>query len=293
MVVSRATWGAVPANRPIQVVPSSRRTGFVVHHSVSGTGLNAAGAMALIRSFQRSHQANGWGDIGYNYLVDAWGNVYEGRGLTAIGAHAGGHNANNFGVCYIGDGRTGEMPELAKQAFRNLYVWLNGQAGKTLTRLVHSDLNSTACPGPFIRNWVKAGGLTAGISFANTTTDGDDMTPDQAAKLDAIYAGLYGPKNLNGGAGPGTLSWVNAPGDVQSAAYGVLPIVINNQQLIATLAARPAIDVPKLAAAIAALLPTADTAKITAAVEAALADDFARVNANVDQIPLGFTITAK
>jgi peptidoglycan hydrolase-like protein with peptidoglycan-binding domain len=120
--------------------------------------------MSLIRSFQRQHQGNGWGDIGYNFLIDAWGNIYEGRGLNMVGAHAGGQNTPNIGVCFIGDGRTGEMPDAAKQALRTMYAWANLQTGKTLTRLVHSDLNRTTCPGLFIRDWVKNGGLTEGVA---------------------------------------------------------------------------------------------------------------------------------
>jgi hypothetical protein len=158
----RNSWGAGPTNRTIFTVAPSARTGFVVHHSVSGTGNSADGAKALIRGFQRQHQNSGWGDIGYNFLIDAWGNIYEGRGLTNVGAHSGGHNTVNIGVCYIGDGRTGEMPDAAKESFKNLYAWSNTQTGVTLAHLVHSDLNATACPGPFIRNWVKAGGLSNG-----------------------------------------------------------------------------------------------------------------------------------
>jgi hypothetical protein len=179
-IISRNTWRANPTNRPIHALAPNRRTGFVVHHSVSGSGSTPDGAMALIRSFQRLHQGNGWGDIGYNFLIDAWGNIYEGRGLNMVGAHAGGHNTANVGVCFIGDGRTGEMPDPAKQAFQDLYAWVNEQTGKTLTYLCHSDLNATACPGPFIRDWVKAGGLSGGTAGTPAQASAPDPAPAPA-----------------------------------------------------------------------------------------------------------------
>jgi len=312
--VSRQTWGALPANRTIYTIAASRRTGFVVHHSASGTGSNAAGARALIRGFQRLHQSNGWGDIGYNFLIDAWGNVYEGRGLQAIGAHAGNHNTLNLGVCYIGDGRTGEMPEPAKQAFRNLYAWANRQAGKTLTRLVHSDLNSTACPGPFIRNWVKAGGLTAGSmspAVAPTPTPapvplplkGDDMTTltihhqvNSDGNQAYIAEGAFGFQLVD-------RAWALAI--LKPQGIDIASLTQINEFDYAGMAQAKARDVAMgvsaIAAAVALAIPaSAPTAgsgptvqQIAEATQAILADEFAAVQANVDQIPLGFTITAK
>ena len=315
-IVPRQTWGALPANRTIYKIAASRRTGFVVHHSVSNTGSNATGAKALIRSFQRSHQSNGWGDIGYNFLIDAWGNIYEGRGLNAIGAHAGNHNTLNLGVCYIGDGRTGEMPEPAKQAFRNLYAWANLQTGKTLTRLVHSDLNSTACPGPFIRNWVKAGGLTASsVSPATAPAPaptpalvplplkGDDMTTltihhqvNTNGNQAYIAEGAFGFQIVS-------RDWAVAILKSQNVDLASLKQI--NEFDFNAMSQAKARDVSKgvsaIAAAVALAIPASAPAagsgptvqQIAEATQTILADDFARVNANVDEIPLGFTVTAK
>lgn len=86
----------------------------------------------------------------------------------------------------------------------------------------------------------------------------DDMTPDQSRKLDAVYAALFGARNLT--EKPDPISWVNINGATQKANYGVLPIVIHNQTLIATqtgrLAAMEAV-VEQLAAANGAVLDMA------------------------------------
>lgn len=59
---------------------------------------------------------------------------------------------------------------------------------------------------------------------------GDDMTPEQSQKLDAIYAGLYGPANV----GAGEISWKSLNG-VQKAQFGNLEIDIYTQKLVAQL----------------------------------------------------------
>jgi len=152
--------------------------------------------------------------------------------------------------------------------------------------------------------YTPAGSRTPNTSAAGgggTIIEEDDMTPDQAQKLDAIYAAQFGPKNLKDG--PEQMNWVNSPGgDVQKAYYGVLPIVIYTQQLVADLAKQVAafagivsepVDATKLAAEIAKQIPGLDPSSIATAVEAALADDFARVNANVDEIPVGYSPVIK
>lgn len=59
---------------------------------------------------------------------------------------------------------------------------------------------------------------------------GDEMTPEQAQQLSAVYAAIFGPANVDAG----EVSWKNPTG-TQTAQYGLLPIVIHNQTLIAQL----------------------------------------------------------
>jgi len=46
---------------------------------------------------------SGWADIGYNFLVDEDGNVYEGRGWDTVGAHTYGYNRVSIGIGFIGE----------------------------------------------------------------------------------------------------------------------------------------------------------------------------------------------
>ena len=47
-------------------------------------------------------QQRGFADIGYNYVIDEVGQVYEGRDLGARGAHTGGHNTGTIGIVLLG-----------------------------------------------------------------------------------------------------------------------------------------------------------------------------------------------
>jgi len=100
-VISRAEWGANEAwmTWPPEYAQVDK---VVVHHTVSGGGSDPA---AEVRSIYYYHAiTRGWGDIGYNYLVDKYGNVYEGRygGPDVIGAHVSSWNEGSLGVSVLG-----------------------------------------------------------------------------------------------------------------------------------------------------------------------------------------------
>ncbi|MGH8975252.1 MAG: N-acetylmuramoyl-L-alanine amidase, partial [Acidimicrobiia bacterium] len=117
-VVSRAAWGADEGMRtgtPEFATP----TKLVVHHTV--TPNDDPDPASTVRAIYAYHtRQNGWNDIGYNFLVDASGRVYEGRyarpygpgetptgedpdGRGVIGAHARGFNVGSVGVALLGD----------------------------------------------------------------------------------------------------------------------------------------------------------------------------------------------
>ena len=111
-IYTRAQWGADESIR-LHECPggpdysSTIKIGFV-HHTVSTNDYSAAQVPAMIRSFYAYHVlGNGWCDIGYNFLVDRFGRLWEGRygGIdkAVIGSHTGGFNRNSFAVSMIGD----------------------------------------------------------------------------------------------------------------------------------------------------------------------------------------------
>lgn len=101
----------------------------------------------------------GWSDIGYNFLLDQDGNVYEGRGWTTLGAHAHPHNRTHLGVCWIGNSDTVEPTSAAKSSLAELIHEADRKTSRSLALSGHGRLSgqSTACPGSAWLNWLASG----------------------------------------------------------------------------------------------------------------------------------------
>lgn len=169
-VVTRKQWGADPALGDQCSDPKygSAARAVVVHHTVNSNSYSAADSPALMRSILAYHtQSQGWCDVGYNFVVDRYGTVFEGRrgGLhrPVRGAHAGNYNTDTVGVAMLGNFDVGKLPPALKDAMVRLVGWrlatsyvpARGRTkmkiyDKRLRRIVgHRDVMSTACPGRY------------------------------------------------------------------------------------------------------------------------------------------------
>ena len=106
-IVSRAAWGANESIRraPPSYAPSVRFA--IVHHTAGTNTYSRDEAAAIVRGIQLYHvRGNGWNDIGYNFLVDRFGTIYEGRyggvDRNVVGAHALGFNTGSTGIALLG-----------------------------------------------------------------------------------------------------------------------------------------------------------------------------------------------
>jgi N-acetylmuramoyl-L-alanine amidase-like protein len=182
--ISRAEWGANQKNGGCtpRVKPEYGKVkAGVIHHTVSTNTYTEAEAPSIVLGICRYHRnGNGWNDIGYNALVDRFGNLYEGRagGLSrpVIGAQAEGFNSQTTGIATIADHRIkpptkGEMDGIERYLSWKLSI--NGLDGTGTTSLLsaggdsnrtpegqrvrtklvigHSDLGFTECPGEALR----------------------------------------------------------------------------------------------------------------------------------------------
>lgn len=195
-IVTRAAWGAnlTRGGCPPREAPAygTVKAG-VIHHTVSANDYTEAEAPGIVLGICRYHRnANGWNDIGYQALVDRFGNVYQGRAggirKAVIGAQAQGFNAQTTAVASIGT-HTKEAPtQAATKAIVNYLAWkltvhhlpASGKttltsAGGDLSRYPagrrvrlnrvfgHGTVGLTACPGdvlaammPQIRSRIQA-----------------------------------------------------------------------------------------------------------------------------------------
>jgi len=178
--IDRVKWGG-----SLNLTNSAPRTPttvthLIVHHSA---GQNTSSDFAaVVRSYYILHtQTNGWTDIGYNWLIDRNGVLYQGRAfdvngsIDVVGAHLGGGNTNTMGVCLIGDFTSVQPTAESILQLRNVLAWkandrkidVRSRQSHTLGNLFtisgHRDGVATECPGnsfyprlPEIRNRVHA-----------------------------------------------------------------------------------------------------------------------------------------
>ncbi|HYX76728.1 MAG TPA: peptidoglycan recognition protein, partial [Gaiellaceae bacterium] len=196
-IITRAQWGANEAIR------RNRKKGpkiadnvhiAIVHHTAGTNNYTRAQSAAIVRGIETYHVlGNGWDDIGYNFLVDKYGQIFEGRygGMekAVVGAHALGFNYGAVGVALIGNYDSATITPAERASLVNLLAWRldlahldplsmvsrisagnpNYPKGTAVTlRAIsgHRDTYPTSCPGnnvyaqlPSIARQVTATGL--------------------------------------------------------------------------------------------------------------------------------------
>ena len=181
-IESRAGWGADPLTMTWapQFSPTKK---LIVHHTdTKNTYTDKAGAEQQIRNIYYFHSVTqGWGDIGYNFIIDKFGTIYEGRysrvyagvspsgddatGNGVTGAHTDGWNTGTVGIALLGTFTAEDVTPAARAALESLLAWeasrhgINPQATTPFVNPVslasittpdiasHSAYTATACPG--------------------------------------------------------------------------------------------------------------------------------------------------
>ncbi|MCZ0987362.1 FG-GAP-like repeat-containing protein [Streptomyces diastatochromogenes] len=217
-VITQAEWGA---STDYDGTPSygTEIKAAVIHHTGvdSDNKLSCADSRARLRTIQQEHFSRGYFDIGYNFVVDRCGQIFEGRSggmdLPVVGAHDIGFNTNTVGISYIGNYMSAQPSRAALDSIARIVAWKFGMYGVdptgkvtltsgsdagvdgnkvakgtsiTLPRVFgHRDTNATACPGDNLYkklSLIAALAKTPGISHALPTSDRDrDGLPDLVA----------------------------------------------------------------------------------------------------------------
>lgn len=182
----RSAWGAGPwmdsngSCRP-EPIKAPRIRMAIVHHTVTTNSYNTAQARDLIRGIYHHHtNTNGWCDVAYNFFIDRFGNIYEGRTGSiqspVVGGHAAGFNTGSIGIALLGQYHPSASPAPAhvstaqRDALRRLCGWLFGEYGVDAGARIwfnsygnsrfprdtpvllpaittHRDVGVTSCPG--------------------------------------------------------------------------------------------------------------------------------------------------
>lgn len=192
-VITRGQWGADPNLMTWAPQYANTTVAAVLHHTVGKNTYTAAESPGIVRGIYSYHAlSRGWGDIGYNVLIDQYGQIFEGRygglSLPVISAHAGGFNTGTFGVSMMGDYSTVVPSAALKESVARIMAWKLGGSyvfdtwspvayttpghstsrfspGQVVTiyRIIgHRDVAYTSCPGnggysiiPWLRNRVN------------------------------------------------------------------------------------------------------------------------------------------
>ena len=253
-VTTRAEWGANASYMSWD--PEYARAGHVVVHHTAGTNSYSAGQSAsIVRGIYYYHAVVlDWGDIGYNFLVDKFGTVFEGRsgsvaapaGRMSIGAHARGVNTGTMGISMMGDYSTvspsdAQLSSVGKMAgwflkragisdvtgWAGLHVWTTEryQAGSTISMpriLGHRDVGYTTCPGNV--GYSKLGTIRAIAKAQGSSPQGESSSASSTVPQDHPGAvALRGALGANGWIGAATSGvQASAKGGVfQSFEHGV------------------------------------------------------------------------
>ena len=147
---TRTDWGASPTRSNHDRMTTIRRV--TIHHSAQLSDATTERAVAReIRAIQKSHQqGRNWADIGYHYIIDRGGRVWEGRPIDVQGAHAGNPQLNrgNVGIVLLGNFNLQVVNSDQKHSLRTLLYYLMGRYGVTESGIeTHRELKSTECPG--------------------------------------------------------------------------------------------------------------------------------------------------
>lgn len=218
-IITRSQWGADEGlmTWAVQYAPL---TAAVIHHTAGTNDYTASQSAAIVRGIYYYHAiTRNWGDIGYNFLVDKYGQIFEGRSGSlaapadqmAVGGHARGYNTGTLGISALGDYTLAAPTQALYDAYTAVIdwrfdlAWLDAsdssgltaegssnsayQAGAALPRVFgHRDVGTTACPGNAISSEITT--LISRVGDASPASyfyDTNYLSTDFVSEINWMY----------------------------------------------------------------------------------------------------------
>jgi hypothetical protein len=157
-VIPRSRWATQPPKWSLSK-PLNGISRITVHHDAfTSVGLSSERSVATrIESIRRAHRQRGseWVDIGYHYIIDPSGRVWEGRPITIEGAHVSKTNEHNLGICVLGNFDE-QRPTSDTLNTLDSFVAYQARLHRVSMRNVftHQELKPTACPGRNLQKYM-------------------------------------------------------------------------------------------------------------------------------------------
>lgn len=156
-VISRSQWTRSGVARPRDINPMNGISRITIHHSaINSSELRTPAAVAReLDGIRAGHVGRGWADIGYHYIIDPAGKVWEGRATQYQGAHVENNNEHNLGIMMLGNFNQ-QSP--SPQSLATLQGFVTAQMRQyrvPVSRVyTHRELKSTECPGTSLQRYM-------------------------------------------------------------------------------------------------------------------------------------------
>jgi hypothetical protein len=144
-IIARAAWAGGRARPRAGPFYGSVQLAFV-HHTDNPNGYASADVPALLLAMFDYHRyVRGYYDIAYNFIIDAFGRIWEGRAggvdEPVLGAHAGGFNGVSTGIAVLGTFTEAVPPPAALHALEHLLAWKLSLHGVPIQGEVRVEVN--------------------------------------------------------------------------------------------------------------------------------------------------------
>ncbi|MFF3639382.1 peptidoglycan recognition protein [Streptomyces sp. NPDC002250] len=147
-IVSRAGWGADESISPEGPEYNADVKAVFVHHTDGANDYSCTESASIVRGIYAYHvQVNGWKDIGYNFLVDKCGTIFEGRkggvDLPVLGAHTYGWNRESAGIAVLGEYTSAGASDATLTSIARIAAWKLSQYGANPSSTVSLTAGAT------------------------------------------------------------------------------------------------------------------------------------------------------
>jgi hypothetical protein len=168
-VMSRSQWTSRGVARMGDINPMNGVRRITIHHDgMPPTSLRSVGEVrARIEQIRQSHvSGRGWADIGYHYVIDPLGRVWEGRNVRFQGAHVKDQNENNLGILVLGNFDR-QQPTAGQLQALDRFVAAQMQRYRIGMRDVrtHQERSPTECPGRNLQGYLARSRARGGQMF--------------------------------------------------------------------------------------------------------------------------------
>ena len=172
-VIRRSNWTRAGIARPGDIYPLRSVNRITIHHEgvTPYTATSEDATRQRLEIIRRGHvTVRGWADIGYHYLIDPAGRVWEGRPIQYQGAHVKDQNENNLGIMVIGNFER-QLPNAAQTASLDRFVASQMRQYRVPVSRVftHRELAPTECPGRNLQRYLvmaRANGGSLRVALA-------------------------------------------------------------------------------------------------------------------------------